>query len=377
MMTETQALVDKILQTGKITQKELDKKVADKLSSLGGLISEDGALHIIANELGLKLNTTPSTDLKLKDVLAGMKNVTALAKVVKKYELRTFGEDKSGKVANVLVGDDTKNMRLTFWNEKTAYFEKLNEGDVVEIQSAYSKENQQGYIELHMGNASHCVINPEGKDVKLLERSDNQQYEAPKKELKDIDEKDTFVQIEATVVQAYDPRFFESCPQCNKRMKQELDTFTCAEHGEQEPVFNYVMNLLLDDSTDTMRASLWKEQINKLLVKSEEEVLSLRTNPQALDTEKNDLLGRIITARARVRRNDTYNNYELVLYDVNRSPQPELNADSKPAEVSKNNQRPEEKSTSKEDLSATNVSEESISDDDDELLSIDDIDDDL
>lgn len=372
-MTDTQAIVDKILKTGKITKEDLDKKVTAKLSSLGGLISEDGALHIIANELGIQIGASPSSDIKLKDVLAGMRNVTVLAKVVKKYELRTFGEDNSGKVANVLIGDETKNMRLTFWNEKTAYFEKLKEGDVVEVQSAYSKENQQGYIELHMGNSSHCVINPEGRTVEILERNENQTPETPEKKLNEIKSDDTFVGITATIVQVYDPRFFEVCPTCNKRMRQELDVFTCAEHGEQQKVaYNYVMNLFLDDGTDNMRASLWKEQINQLLEKSEEEVLKLKDNSALLEEVKTDLLGRIISARARVKHNETYNNNELVLYDVNRNPQPEIK--SSPAE---NNKRPVEESNKKEDLSATNVSEELISEDDEELLSIDDIDGDL
>lgn len=376
-MTETQALVDKILQTGKLTKDELDKKVTEKLSSLGGLISEDGALHIIANELGLELNSTPSSEIKLKDVLAGMKNVTVLAKVAKKYELRTFGEDKSGKVANVLIGDETKNMRLTFWNEKTIYFEKMEEGDVLEIQSAYSKENQQGYIEIHMGNNSHCIINPPGKTVELPDRTDNQQSETPSKKLNEIADTDTFVSITATIVQAYDPRFFESCPQCNKRMKQELDKFTCVEHGEQAPAYNYVMNLFLDDSTDNMRASLWKEQINILLEKTEEEMLKLKDDSELMEEAKKDLLGRIITARARVKHNETYNNNELVLYNVNRNPQPELETKAKPATKKEKAKPALEKSTPEEDLSATNVSEELISDDDDELMSIEDIDGDL
>jgi len=372
-MTETQLLVDKILKTGKITKEELDKRVAEKLSSLGGLISEDGALHIIANDLGLQLSSTPSTDIKLKDVLPGMKNVTVLAKVVKKYELRTFGEDKSGKVANVLIGDETKNTRLTFWNEKTAYFEKLKEGDVVEVQSAYSKENQQGYTEIHMGNSSHCVINPEGRTVEVVERKDNSFADTPSKKLNEITEKDTFVNITATIVQVYDPRFFEVCPVCNKRMRQELDKFTCAEHGDQEPTFNYVMNIFLDDGTDNMRAALWKEQINQLLEKSEEEVMKLKNDSAILEAAKTDLLGRIITARARVKHNETYNNNELVLYNVNRNPQPELaNVTSK-----KEEKLPEEKSTPKQDLAATNVSEEIISEDDEELMSIDDIDSEL
>jgi ssDNA-binding replication factor A large subunit len=158
-------LVQKILETGKITKADLDEKVQGKLNSLGGLISEEGALHIIANELGVQLESTPSaSQVKVQDVSAGMRNVQILVKVIKKYELRTFGPDGSGKVASAYVGDETGALRLTFWNDKTTFFDQINEGDVLDIQNAYSRENNSR-VEIHMGNNSNCAINPEGKSV--------------------------------------------------------------------------------------------------------------------------------------------------------------------------------------------------------------------
>lgn len=369
-------LVQKILDTGKITKTDLDEKVQAKLNSLGGLISEEGALHIIANELGVTTNTSPSSELKIKDVSAGMRSVNVLVKVLRKYELRTFGPDGSGKVASAYVGDETGALRLTFWNDKTSWFDQIKEGDVLEIQQSYSRENNNR-VELHMGNASHCIINPEGKTV---ETQNNTPSETPEKKLQDITENDTFVSITATIVQAYDPRFFPIDPTTNKRVSDDALT------GKE--TFNYVMNIFLDDSTHNMRVSLWKEQIQQLLDMSDQEIIAIKDDLSKIEEIKTDLLGRIISARARVKKNEAYNNIELVLYGVNPNPEPSTSSPSSKQEDEKivegkeeAKEKPLEPATIKqsetaEDLSES-ITEELLGEDDEELLSIDDIDDKL
>lgn len=370
MTDNSQEIIDKIIESGKINAQELDKKIEEKLSALGGLISKEGAAHIVANELEIQINQTPSSELKIKDVLPGMKNVTILVKILKKYDIRTFGADNQGKVGNIFVGDETGFIRVTFWNEKTDYVESMNVGDVVEIQHAYSKENNDR-VEVHMGNASHCIINPEGKEVKVKER---EQQEVIEKKLGEISDKDTFINLTATIVQAYDPRFFESCPQCKKRLTQEGDKFICAEHGEQTPEYNYVMNILLDDGSANMRASVWKEQIQNLLAKTGEEVIALKDDSEKLEEVKLDLLGKIISARARVRVNEAYNTKELVLYEITISGS-DSNNESPKTDSTNSTSKPEEDKTVEQ--SSSNVSEESMTDGDEELMSIDDIGDDI
>ena len=376
MTDNVQAIIDKILESDKITAPELEKKIEEKLSALGGLISKEGAAHIVANELEIQINQTPSADVKLKDVLPGMKNVTVLVKVLKKYEIRTFGADGQGKVASLFVGDDTGFMRITFWNEKTTYHEAINEGDVIEIQHAYSKENNDR-VDIHMRNASHCVVNPEGKTVEVKKR---EQQEINEKKLGDIADIDTFINITATIVQAYDPRFFESCPECKKRMTQEGEEFVCAEHGKKVPTYNYVMNVFLDDGSANMRASLWKEQIQSLLGKTDEEIIALKDNTEQLEEIKTDLLGRIISARARVKLNEAYNTKELVLYEVNANPKPNVEAQGIKLPVAENASEQSEapKTTpAPAESKPSNVSEEVMESSNEELMSIDDIGDDL
>ncbi|MFP4118451.1 MAG: OB-fold nucleic acid binding domain-containing protein [Candidatus Woesearchaeota archaeon] len=391
MTEDIEQLKNKIVESGSLTKDQVEDKLKEKLSSLGGLISEEGALHIIANENGIKLGKSPSSELKLKDVLTGMRNVTVVAKVLRKYEPRTFGQNNDGKVASLFMGDDTGFMRLTFWNDKVEnIFNKISENDVLEVQHAYSRENN-GYVELHMGNSSNCIINPEGKTVTVKERSSTSQ-DTPEKKLKDVTENDDRLAVTATIVQAYDPRFFESCPECGKRLQTEGEKYVCRQHGEQEPTYNYVMNIFLDDGTDNMRGTVWKRQVNQLLAMEEEAVIKLKDDKDRLEEVKTDLLGTIIKAKGRVKKNTVYNNLELVLFEIDVNPDPNKIAaeeskqqasTDKTDTSSQTRSSPEEKqesTTQKTESTAkkqsdNSLSEESLADDDD-LPSIDDIDED-
>ncbi|MFW5865497.1 MAG: OB-fold nucleic acid binding domain-containing protein [Nanoarchaeota archaeon] len=383
MTEDIEGLKTKLVEATGLSKDQINDKLQEKLSSLGGLISEEGALHIIANEQNVVLGKPPSSELKLKDVLNGMKNVTVVAKVLRKYEPRTFGENNDGKVASLFMGDETSFMRLTFWNDKVDnLFDKINEDDVIEVQHAYSKENN-GYVELHMGAASNCIVNPEGKAVTVRELN-SQSQNAPEKKLQDITENDQLVNITATIVQVYDPRFFESCPECGKRLQQSEDGYECSNHGTKEPTYNYVMNLFLDDGTDNIRATVWKEQVNKLVGKEESEVLKLKDDASKLEEMKTDLLGRIIQAQGKVKKNTVYNNLEVVLFDIDPNPDPSTvagrNASEKQTLTTKQQEHkshPEsqqEKGTPSQE-SNHQVNEERMTGEEEELPSIDDIDD--
>ena len=72
-------IVDKIIKEKGISKEEIDGKVNEKVKQLSDLISKEGAAHIIANQLGVKLfDETFRKKWEIKDVIAGMNNVTVV-----------------------------------------------------------------------------------------------------------------------------------------------------------------------------------------------------------------------------------------------------------------------------------------------------------
>ena len=73
-------LVGKIKKESNISEDEINEKVNDKMKQLSGLISKEGAAHIVANELGIKLFESFSGKLQIKNIVAGLRNVETIGK---------------------------------------------------------------------------------------------------------------------------------------------------------------------------------------------------------------------------------------------------------------------------------------------------------
>ncbi len=62
----------------------------------------------------------------------------------------TTRKGKVGKVANVVLADDTEEVRVVFWTENIKLLKKFNEGDVIEIDGVDVKEGYRGRKEMHL-----------------------------------------------------------------------------------------------------------------------------------------------------------------------------------------------------------------------------------
>lgn len=305
-------IITKISSTSGLSEEDIKKKISEKVEQLYGLVSEEGAAHIIANELGIKVFDI-SGELKIKDILIGMKSVDVIGKVVRKYELREFNTEKrKGKVANLLLADDTSSIRVVFWNDKTNDFQQIKEEDVLKIKGAYVKDNA-GRKELHMGDNSHVIINPPNIIINAREKKE---YDT-----KHISELVDGINAEilGTIVQVFDMRFFEMCPKCNKRLRLRGETFECDEHAQQIPVYNYILNVYLDDGTSNIRVNFWKQQCQRLLKLPDADILKFRESTE-FEKYKTELLGEQIKVLGRAKNNITNRlefTAEVVFTDLN------------------------------------------------------------
>ncbi len=318
-------IVAAIMQKANLPETEVELKVRDKLRHLSGLISKEGAAHIVANELGVKLLEPFSGKLQIKNIMPGMRDVETVGKVIQKYEVRSFNTGaRFGKVASFMIGDETGSIRVVMWGDQTDNMAKMNEGDVVSIVSGYVRENM-GRKELHINEKSKLILNPEGVTITTTETAgsfSSLRSQATRKEIKDLTGQDTNVEILGTLVQLFEPRFFEICKQCGKRAKVMDGMPTCVEHGPGEADYSYVMNGTMDDGTENIRIVFFREQASSLLGMSNAEVLQYKDNPATFEPKKTELLGTIIKLTGKATQNQMFNRLEFVARAVDLNPDP-------------------------------------------------------
>ncbi|MBI4141179.1 hypothetical protein HY485_05060 [Candidatus Woesearchaeota archaeon] len=301
-------ILAKLTQQTGMTQEQVEQKIQAKLQQLSGLISKEGAAHIVANELGIKLIQNTG---KIKDLYPEMRNVEFLAKIQNIYEVREFlrADQTAGKVGRFIAGDETGTIPVVCWNTQTDNFQQLSQGTIVRITSGLVRENR-GQAEVHLNDQSRIIINPKGEtigEVKL-----NRPARKPIKELKEDEQAEVF----GTIVQAFNPTFFETCSQCNKRLKNDNNQLKCQEHPTALQDIGYVMNVYLDDGTDTIKCVFFRQQAEKLINKQKQDFLNYKQTPETFEEIKTALLGEQFKIFGRVKKNTFFDRLEFIANDV-------------------------------------------------------------
>ncbi len=312
-----EVIIQKIKEKSGLSDKEISTKIKDKMDLLSGLISEEGAAYIIANELGVKVYDEPG-NLQVKNIVPGMRSADISARVIRVYETRSFDKGTiKGKVGSFLAGDDTGIIRVTCWNDKADLLVALKEGQTVKIEKAYTKENN-GRVELHLGDKGNITVTGEATGAPGEFKA---RIPSVRKSIKELVGGEDNVEILGTIVQAFDPKFFEICPECGKRVKSNGDGFMCEQHNIVTPTYGYVMNLMLDDGSENIRIVLWRNQVQKLLNMSDLDIVSKKG--VSFEEQKTDLLGRIMKFVGRAQKNEMFQRVEFTANLVFTNPDPE------------------------------------------------------
>ncbi|MDP7322684.1 MAG: OB-fold nucleic acid binding domain-containing protein, partial [Candidatus Woesearchaeota archaeon] len=239
-------------------------------------------------------------------------------KVLQTYELREFTtNDRQGKIASLVIGDETGTIRVVMWGDQADNIKNISKGTILKIIGSYVKDNN-GTIELHLNDRSKLLINPEGETVKEIKQNNTE-----RKSINQLTENDSSVEILGTIVQIFEPRFFEICPQCSKRTKNVEGAFSCPEHNNIEPDYSYVLNLIVDDGTENIRTVFFRDSMEKLINLNKEKILAYKDNPEKFEDIKTELLGNIIKINGRVKKNLFFDRIEIVANDVFLNPDPE------------------------------------------------------
>ncbi len=310
-------IIDRIKENSTLSQEEIDEKISKKTEQLSGLISKEGAAQIIANELGIKLFEL-NGPVKIEKIIAGMRTVETAGKIIRKFDVTNFTtkDGRDGKVGSIIIGDETGRMRVTFWNDMADKLANFNEGDILKVKEAMARTNNNR-VELHMSDSSKFELNPEGVTI-----GEVKEYVSRRKQIKDFMENDENIEVLATIVQVFEPRFFEICPDCNRRARPGDGKFTCNEHGTVIPNYSYVMNVQIDDGSGNLRAVCFKNQAKALLGKEDEEMLKFKEQPELFEPLKQEMLGSFVKMVGRVTKNSMFDRLEFISQLVFMNPDP-------------------------------------------------------
>jgi len=313
-------VIDKIKEETGLSEEEVQNQINIKLQSLDGLVSEEGAAYIVASDLGVRLfKDLGSGALKIKNILSGMNNVEVIGRVISVRQPITFTKnDRTNEVASIMISDDTGTIRVVIWDKRVDWIKegKLGAGVIVKVKDAYTKENTYGGKELHLNNRSILIINPEGVDIPHSTTNS--------KAITDLSPQEK-VSLLATVVKVFRPRFYTSCSKCGKKAEETDEGFVCPEHKVVEPKLQMVLNLILDDGTETIRSVAFSgaaERLASLKAEEAQEILTKDGEISLLERLDDFLLGRVIDLKGRMNENKAFDRIEFQISSSILNPDP-------------------------------------------------------
>ncbi|MFX1534301.1 MAG: hypothetical protein ACFFDI_08780 [Promethearchaeota archaeon] len=167
-------IVEKIIEKTGLSRKDIQDKIKAKVEELDFFVTERGAAHIVANELGVEIEkrvvqptVSSSGSINIKDLhsMDPQPSVNIIGRVIRIYSARSFkSKDRSGSLQRLIIADKTGTIPVVLWGRTELIKQAaLKRGDVLRIIKGYTKEAwKQSGKELHIGNNTKLQVNPEG-----------------------------------------------------------------------------------------------------------------------------------------------------------------------------------------------------------------------
>jgi ssDNA-binding replication factor A large subunit len=160
-----EALVAEVIRIKpEMTRDALMGLVKEKKQTVGsGYLTDQGALFLVAGELGVKLQHMITADLTLKDLHIGANDITVVARVLGIYPVSEFKrKDGSGvgRYRRVNLFDRNGVGRLTIWedNEEAMRLSGIVVDSPVRVVSAYVKQGLDGKPTLNLGKRGRIEV---------------------------------------------------------------------------------------------------------------------------------------------------------------------------------------------------------------------------
>ena len=174
-LSEFENLISKLLE-GKpeLSRDDIEERIKQKKEKIGaGYLTDQGALFLIASDLGVTLAEPLKVEMKLKDLYVGAKEISLETRVLsisppKQYS-RKDGTPFFLRTMTVYDNDSTANVKL--WDEKANLpgIEDLKPGDLIKIIKAYVKSDLNGEPTVNVGSGSSVETTSENSDIQKID----------------------------------------------------------------------------------------------------------------------------------------------------------------------------------------------------------------
>jgi ssDNA-binding replication factor A large subunit len=161
MSTDFKRMIEIVLQEKPEINAEIVKDmIEEKKRTIGaGYLTDQGALFLVAADLGVSFENAPKTGSGIKDLYIGAKDITVIGRVMNIYPTRKFvRKETQEEIRNrtIAIYDNDSAVKIKLWDSLTNFPDEkeLKPGDLIKISRGYVKSSLNGSPLVNLGSSS-------------------------------------------------------------------------------------------------------------------------------------------------------------------------------------------------------------------------------
>ena len=174
-MSEFEELLSKLLEKiPELSRSVIEERINEKKEKIGsGYLTDQGALFLVASDLGISLDNPQTSEIGLKDLYVGAKEVTLQSRVLNLSPSKQFTK-KDGTpffLRTMTIYDSDSRVSVKLWDEKANLpeIENLKPGDLVKIIKAYVKSDLTGAPTINIGSGGTIQTTESSSNIPLID----------------------------------------------------------------------------------------------------------------------------------------------------------------------------------------------------------------
>ncbi|MDQ3851304.1 MAG: single-stranded DNA-binding protein [Thermoproteota archaeon] len=139
-----------------------------------GYLTDQGALFLVAADLGVSFDNVSKMQTGLKDIYIGAKEATVVGRIMNIYPIHRFTKRESNEQAatrTLVIYDKDAKVKVKLWDKHTTIPDEmgLQAGDVIKIVKGYVRAGLDGKPVINLGNYSTIETVPDDSSIPTID----------------------------------------------------------------------------------------------------------------------------------------------------------------------------------------------------------------
>ena len=137
---------------------KLKEMIEEKKANVGaGYLTDQGALFLVAADLGISLEKSPKTEYNLKDIFIGARDIAIIGRIITINPIRTFlkrDSDQESRNRIITIYDKDSSVRIKLWDDLVDIPDQLNlrQGDLIKVSNCQVKSGLDNKPIVNLGS---------------------------------------------------------------------------------------------------------------------------------------------------------------------------------------------------------------------------------